>query len=195
MLTVASYVGVRQGPRFVAFYGRMFYGLMRPAEVAYLTKAGCYLPEKGWGLLTFGDSSPAPARNGLTPGTCTRNAGSKGAPAKLSAGCRSRRSLSASCGSTSSTSGQPLMAACSERGGVTQPSTWWQVWRKVRNMALTPEQLATPLMERPYDLRHGFPRQMSPNGPGAASEVLTRRWPGRGVDRPDERRSSPRRIA
>ena len=178
MLTVASYVGVRQGPRFVAFYGRMFYGLMRPAEVAYLTKAGCYLPEKGWGLLTFGDSSPAPARNGLTPGTCTRNAGSKGAPAKLSAGCRSRRSLSASCGSTSSTSGQPLMAACSERGGVTQPSTWWQVWRKVRNMALTPEQLATPLMERPYDLRHaGITWRLNSGVP--APDVA--KWAGRSV--------------
>jgi hypothetical protein len=42
----------------------------------------------------------------------------------------------------------------SERGNPIQPSTWWQVWRKVRRLALTPEQFATPLMRRPYDLRH-----------------------------------------
>jgi hypothetical protein len=27
-----------------------------------------------------------------------------------------------------------------------QPSTWWQVWQKVRAASLTPEQLASPLM-------------------------------------------------
>jgi hypothetical protein len=113
MLTIASYVGARQGPRFAAFYGCMFYGLMRPAEVAQLTKAGCYLPDKGWGALTFGDSAPARARNGPTPARCTRNAGSKDAPAKLSARCRSRRSSSISCGSTSSASGRPPTVACS----------------------------------------------------------------------------------
>jgi integrase len=31
---------------------------------------------------------------------------------------------------------------------------WWQVWQKVRKLSLTPEQLATPLLRRPYDLRH-----------------------------------------
>jgi integrase len=35
-----------------------------------------------------------------------------------------------------------------------QPSTWWQVWQKVRAASLTPEQLASPLMKRHYDLRH-----------------------------------------
>ena len=35
-----------------------------------------------------------------------------------------------------------------------QPSTWWQVWQKVRAASLTPGQLASPLMKRPYDLRH-----------------------------------------
>jgi integrase len=35
-----------------------------------------------------------------------------------------------------------------------QPSTWWQVWQKVRAASLTPQQLASPLMKRPYDLRH-----------------------------------------
>ena len=45
MLTVTSYVGRRQGPRFVAFFGCMFYAMMRPAEVTSLTKDGCQLPD------------------------------------------------------------------------------------------------------------------------------------------------------
>ena len=42
----------------------------------------------------------------------------------------------------------------SESGNLLQPSTWWQVWQKVRAASLTPEKLASPLMKRPYDLRH-----------------------------------------
>ena len=42
----------------------------------------------------------------------------------------------------------------SEAGNPIQPSTGCQVWQKVRAASLTPEQLATPLMKRPYDLRH-----------------------------------------
>jgi integrase len=34
------------------------------------------------------------------------------------------------------------------------PSTYWRVWAKTRALALTPVQLGTPLMRRPYDLRH-----------------------------------------
>jgi len=48
MLIYASYVGRRQGPRFVAFYGCMFWAMMRPAEVTSLTKDGCHLPKTGW---------------------------------------------------------------------------------------------------------------------------------------------------
>ena len=75
----------------------------------------------------------------------------------------------------------------SERGGVIQPSTWWQVWRKVRNLALTPEQIATPLMERPYDLRHagitwrlnsGVPAPDVAKWAGHSVEVLTRIYAG-----------------
>jgi len=42
----------------------------------------------------------------------------------------------------------------SENGNPIQPSTYWRVWQKTRALALTPAQLATPLMRRPYDLRH-----------------------------------------
>ena len=37
----------------------MYYAMMRPAEVAALTKDGCHLPDHGWGRLTFADSSTA----------------------------------------------------------------------------------------------------------------------------------------
>jgi integrase len=42
----------------------------------------------------------------------------------------------------------------SENGNPIQPSTYWRVWGKARALALTPAQLATPLLRRPYDLRH-----------------------------------------
>src|SRR5262245_16378446 len=42
----------------------------------------------------------------------------------------------------------------SENGNPVQPSTWWQVWQKVRKAALSEQELASPLMRRPYDLRH-----------------------------------------
>ena len=42
----------------------------------------------------------------------------------------------------------------SENGNPIQPSTWWHVWQKVRALSLTPAQAATPLLQRPYDLRH-----------------------------------------
>jgi hypothetical protein len=77
-----------------------------------------------------------------------------------------------------------------EQGNPIQPSTWWQVWRKVRALSLTPEQLATPLMKRPYDLRHagivwrlnsGVSAAEVANWAGHSVEVLTRIHAGRVV--------------
>jgi integrase len=190
MLTVASYVGARQGPRFVAFFACMFYALMRPAEVARLTRAGCYLPEEGWGYLTFGDSTPAPGKQWTNDGEVHEERGLKG---------RSRRSvrkvpippelvriLREHIERFGTTIDGRLFR--SEYGGTPiQPSTWWQVWRKIRSLALTPEQLATPLMRRPHDLRHagitwrlnsGVPAPDVAKWAGHSVEVLTRIYAG-----------------
>lgn len=35
-----------------------------------------------------------------------------------------------------------------------EESTYHRVWRKAREAALTPEEFASPLARRPYDLRH-----------------------------------------
>jgi len=62
---------------------------------------------------------------------------------------------------------------------VIQPSTYWQVWVKTRALALTPQQLATPLMRRPYDLRHsGVTWRLNSGVP--ATEVAA--WAGQSVE-------------
>ena len=121
MLTCCSYVGRRQGPRFVAFYGCMFYALMRPSEVAALTPEGCRLPESGWGYLIFADSSPAAGKAYTDDGQVHEHRGlkgrTKGRPARRPAGpfgrSRSRPSSWSSCARISRRSAWPRTAGCS----------------------------------------------------------------------------------
>jgi integrase len=168
MLVVASYVGRRQGPRFVAFFGCMFYAMMRPAEVISLTEDGCVLPEAGWGRLIFSDSSPAAGRDFTDDGRVHEERGLKGRDRQASARTRAARARRA----TRNVPIPPELVTLlrehlsqfgtgpggrlfrSEGGNPIQPSTYWRVWHEVRGMALSPAQIATPLLRRPYDLRH-----------------------------------------
>ncbi len=166
MLAACSYVGRRQGPRFVAFFGCMYYAMMRPAEVAALTRDGCHLPDRGWGYLTFADSSPAAGRAFTDDGQVHEHRGLKGRTrGRPDSGRRARKP-------SRRVPIPPELVALlrehirrfgtgpdgrlfrSEKDAPIQPSTWWQVWQKVRAFSLAPEQRATPLMRRPYDLRH-----------------------------------------
>ena len=60
MLEACATIGKRQGPRFRAFYGCMFYALMRPSEVAALTREGCHLPEQRMGSPDLRRLQPSP---------------------------------------------------------------------------------------------------------------------------------------
>ena len=186
LLTAVSYVGSRQGPRFVAFYGCMFYAMMRPSEVTALVKTGCHLPEEGWGRLVFADASPAAGRDFTDDGRVHEARGLKGRPRQAAARRATRnvpippelvallRDHIERCGT--SEDGRIFR---SENGNPVQPSTWWQVWRKVRQLALTPEQRATPLMRRPYDLRHsGITWRLNSGVP--ATEIAA--WAGHSVE-------------
>ncbi|HTP16759.1 MAG TPA: tyrosine-type recombinase/integrase [Streptosporangiaceae bacterium] len=161
MLAAVSYVGRRQGPRFVAFYGCMFYAMMRPSEVTALTKAACQLPPQGWGRLIFADSSTAAGRDFTNDGRMHEHRGLKGR-ARQAAVRRATRNvpippdlvtmLRDHLDSYGTDPDGRLFR--SENGHPIQPSTYYRVWSRARALALTPEQLATPLMRRPYDLRH-----------------------------------------
>jgi len=193
MLKACDTIGKRQGPRFRAFYGCMFYALMRPSEAAALTREGCHLPDSGWGYLIFGDSSPAPGKAYTDDGQVHEHRGLKGRT-RGRPGPRARRPvrkvpippelvelLRAHIETFGVAPDGRLFR--SERGNPLQPSTWWQVWQKVRAASLTPEQLASPLMKRPYDLRHsgvtwrlnsGVPATEVAAWAGHSVEVLTR---------------------
>jgi len=168
MLTCTSYVGRRQGPRFVAFFGCMFYAMMRPAEVTSLTRDGCHLPETGWGRLIFADSSPAAGREFTDNGQVHEHRGFKGRDRQAHSRTRAARARRA----TRNVPIPPELVALlrehierfgagpggrlfrSENGNPIQPSTYWRVWQKSRDLALPPRLAGTPLMRRPYDLRH-----------------------------------------
>ena len=154
MLTDCGTVGRRQGPRFVVFYGCMFYALMRPSEVAALTTAGCHL------------LAGQPAKSRFPP--------------QLVALLRDHILAYGT-----APDGRLFR---SENGTPLQPSTWWQVGQKVRAASLTPEQLATPLMKKPYDLRHsgttwrldsGVPDAQVAAWAGHSVEMLRRVYAGR----------------
>jgi hypothetical protein len=56
----------------------MYYAMMRPSEVGALTRSGCYLPDDGWGHLTFADASPAPGKAYTDDGQAHEHRGLKG---------------------------------------------------------------------------------------------------------------------
>ena len=189
MLQACGTIGKRQGPRFTAFYGCMFYALMRPSEVAALTREACHLPDSGWGHLVFTDASPAAGRAYTDDGQVHEHRGLKGRT-KGRPTARARRPVR-------KVPVPPELAGLlrahiaqfgvapdgrlfrSENGTPLQPSTWWQVWQKIRAASLTPGQLASPLMKRPYDLRHsGVTWRLNSGVPPA--EVAA--WAGHSVE-------------
>jgi hypothetical protein len=161
--------------------------MMRPSEVAALTRVGCERPERGWGHLTFADSSPARAHT--DDGRVHKHRGLKGrtrgrpttrtrkptrrvpVPPELVFLLREHFDLFGT-----APDGRLFR---SENGNPIQPSTWWQVWQKVRKASLSAEDLAGLLMRRPYDLRHsGVTWRLNSGVP--ATEVAA--WAGHFVE-------------
>lgn len=170
MLEACNYIGPRQGPRMVAFYACMFYAMMRPSEVSALTLPGCHLPASGWGYLVFADATPDAGRAYTDNGEVHEHRGLKGRNrGRPDNGRQARRA-------TRKVPIPPVLVYIlrqhidyfgvgpgkrlfhSElRNGQYLPlprSMVSRAWKKVRELSLTEEQQKSPLMARPYDLRH-----------------------------------------
>ena len=189
MIETCRTLGTTQGARFRAFYGCMYFSMMRPSEVAALTLSACELPEDGWGWLTIADASTTAGRAYTDDGQTHEHRGLKGrtrgrpnsrarrpsrripAPPELVAMLREHVARFGA--------GPDGRIFRSERGNPIQASTWWQVWQKVRAASLSPGQLDGPLMNQPYCLRHaGVTRRLNEG----VDEATVAAWAGHSVE-------------
>ena len=138
--------------------------------------------KSGWGHLIFADSSPARGKAYTDDGQVHEHRGLKG----RTKGRRSPRGRRPVRKVPIPPELVELLRAHIETFGVApdgrlfrsmngnplQPSSWWQIWQKVRGASLTPQQPASPLMKRPCDLRHpGITWRLNSGVP--ATEVAT----------------------
>ncbi|GAA1401568.1 site-specific integrase [Kitasatospora putterlickiae] len=146
-----------RGRHLEAFFGGMYHAAMRPAEAVFLRDANCYLPPDGaWGMVTLGKTRPRVGSSWTDSGKPHDERGLKWRPEKETRPVpippvyvRMLRDHIAAHGVAPD--GRLFRTA---RGGMVQESGYGVVWQRAREKVLVPEQSASPLAKRPYDLRH-----------------------------------------
>lgn len=156
LITAVTYVGRTRGPMLAAMFACMYFAGLRPAEVQALRKKDCFLPEKEWGHLTPTKTRP---QSGTDFTNSRRPFDERGLkhrtddedrlvpiPPELVAILRVHIETfgTAPDGRLFYTRG----------GGTFSDGAYSKVWQEARKLALTPEQVDSPLAARPYDLRH-----------------------------------------
>jgi len=171
----------RSGPVLVAFFAAMYYAALRPEEAANLRLHNLDLPDHGWAWLTL-DRSAAEVDRHWT------DSGQRRDQRELQhrAPAATRR---VPCPPQLTAILQQHLAAYGvddhtrlfrgERGGHLAGVTYTRLWDRARQQALTPQQYASPLARRPYDLRHAAVSTWL-NGGVAPSQVAE--WAGHSVE-------------
>jgi len=148
---------VPAGGPLVAFFGCLYYAGLRPGEALALLETDLELPEAEdtWGVLRV-------ARNDPEITTTWTDSGRREARQLKHRARGEVRPVPCY---------PPLVALLRQhlatygtgpdgglfrgaRGGVIKESVYTEVWQAARRRTLTPAQVASPLVKRPYDLRH-----------------------------------------
>jgi integrase len=146
-----------RGERLVAFFGCMYYAALRPEEVIDLRRDHLVsLPTAGWGEMRLTHSEPRSGTRWTESGKSRERRALKHRPA----------------GETRSVPIHPELVALlrnhqeqypairdrrlftGPRGGIVAEWTYLEVFHAARQAAHTEAEATTPLMGRPYDLRH-----------------------------------------
>jgi integrase len=156
LLAATTYVGRDSGRRLTAFFACMYFAALRPAEAVGLREADCDLPQEGWGELLLGRSLPSSGKRWTDGGEVHDPRALKHRAERevrsvpiLPELVRMLRNHIAEFGVA-----RDGRLFTSRSGRVVSSSTYWRVWSHARQVALSPEQTASPLARRPYDLRH-----------------------------------------
>jgi len=209
LLTAVTYVGSRghghgqrsRGQRLMAVYACMYFAALRPAEAIALRQRNCHHPESDWGSLTLEKSRPEVNRRWTDTASAHEERGLKHRPAQESRRVpippelvQILRAYIANFGVA-----PDGRIFSSERGHVIASTAISDVWAAARILALTPEQVASPLAGRPYGLCHaavslwlnaGVPAPEVAERAGHSVEVLLRvyaKCPDDGQDRVNTR--------
>ncbi|MER7880737.1 tyrosine-type recombinase/integrase [Streptomyces solisilvae] len=145
-----------RGKHLRAFFGCLYHAGLRPGEAVWLRRENCELPLTGWGTLHLDGSRPRVGSSWTDSGTAHDQRGLKWRPEKdvrhvpIPPGFVTmlREHLETY---GAAPDGRLFRTA---RGGLVQESGYGEVWARARKSALGPEQQASPLGARPYDLRH-----------------------------------------
>lgn len=146
----------KRGAHLEAFFGCLYYAAMRPAEATALRRAQCHLPETGWGVLTLRQGAVRAGKGWTNDGRAHEDRHLKARAVKDSRPVpipphfvRLLREHIASQGTAPD--GRLFRTS---RGGLLQETGYGEVWAKARHDVLSEDEAASPLVRRPYDLRH-----------------------------------------
>jgi integrase len=162
LLTAVTYAGHQapgrysRGHRLQALFACMYFAALRPSEAVALRRRDCQLPEPGWGRLTLEKSRPEVNRRWADSASTHDERGLKHRPASETRSVPIPPELIHILRQHIDTFGTASDGRLfsSDRGNVVASTAISDVWAEARARALTPEQVASPLAGRPYDLRH-----------------------------------------
>ncbi|WP_431928441.1 tyrosine-type recombinase/integrase [Nonomuraea jabiensis] len=156
LLATVSRIGRTRGRMLSAMFACMYFGGLRPAEAQGLRKRDCVLPVEGWGQVTPSKTRPQSNSRYTNSGRSYDVRGLKHREAKEDRPVPIPPELVAILRAHIDTFGTaPDGRLFYTRGGGTfSGSAYAKVWQETRKLALTPEQVDSPLAGRPYDLRH-----------------------------------------
>ncbi|MDI5971895.1 tyrosine-type recombinase/integrase [Streptomyces sp. SL13] len=146
----------KRGRRLAAFFGCMYYGAARPAEVIGLRRKDCELPRRGWGLLTFRETRPRSGTAWTDSGEAHEKRGLKHRPRKEARYVPIPPELVSLLRWHLTAYGTAADGRVFQtmRGGLVQDTGYGEVWAEARARALSPAEFDSVLAKRPYDLRH-----------------------------------------
>lgn len=187
------------GARLVAFFALMYYAALRPEEAVNLRRQDIALPalvknEKAgefeepldaWGEIVVRGAAPFAGRDWTDDGALReeRSLKHRAEDETRPVPCPPALTRILRAHLTEFTEGADGRVFYGVRGGELPNITYRRAWRKARKDAFTADQLASPLAERPYDLRHacvstwlnaGVPAPQVAEWAGHSVEVLLR---------------------
>jgi integrase len=148
----------KMGERLVAFFAVMLYAALRPAEALGLRRPHLkFMPtDGGWGEILLARSTPRSGTAWTDSGQSREERGLKHRADEDTRPVPAYPELVTILNSHVEEFGYGPggRLISGPRGGRIDESTYLRIWQDARQAVLTPDELASPLAARPYDLRH-----------------------------------------